>query len=82
MRSRTVSLAGSTLVSSYPDEPAADPFYDLFLGGTFGGYIGAAARSCGDSSRTYFGFTGQAYRGLFGGQMLSNSDYLLLATDH
>jgi hypothetical protein len=76
------SAAPPKVVSELPDEPAADPFDGLFLGGTFGGYIGAASRSSGDMGRAYFGFTGQIHRGLFRGRMLSNSDNLLSAADY
>lgn len=69
------------VVSGFPDESAADPFDGLFLGGTFGGYIGVASRSSGNLSRTYFGFTGQFYPGFFRGRMLSNINNLLSATD-
>jgi hypothetical protein len=70
------------VVSELPDEPAADPFDWLFLGGTFGGYIGVTSRSSGDMGRTYFGFTGQIHRGFFRGRMLSNSNNLLSAADY
>lgn len=70
------------VVSDLPDEPAADPFAGLFLGGTFGGYIGIASRSNGNMSRAYFGFTGQFYRGFFRGKLVSNSNNLLSRTEY
>jgi hypothetical protein len=74
--------AQQSLVAALPDEPAADPFSAYFSWGTLGGYIGVAARSTGNQSRVYFGFTRQIYRGLFRGQMVSGSNNLLSAVSY
>lgn len=83
--------AQQPVVAAFPDEPAADPFYFTFLAagggeplstGTLGGYIGVAARSTSTQSHVYFGFTGQIYQGLFGGQMVSGSNNLLSRVDY
>jgi hypothetical protein len=80
-------VSAQQVVAALADEPAADPLLgpgDLVGPGqiVLGAYIGVAARSTGNQSRVYFGFTGQIYKGLLRGQMVSGSNNLLSAVSY
>jgi hypothetical protein len=66
-------------VSSIPSEPSDDPV----LGpGFIGDYIGIVAKGNGASSRAYFGFTSQFYKGLLYGVPVSGQDNLISRIDY
>jgi hypothetical protein len=66
-------------VTSIPSEPSDDPV----LGPAFiGDYIGIAAKGNGTTSRAYFGFTSQFYKGLIYGVPVSGQDNLISGIDY